>query len=64
MTPVISMSSTKAKAPPKFGGAFILLYHTHMDCVCCVCVVCVLCVVREICYIHHVYTYELGGNPS
>ncbi len=21
----------------KFGGAFILLYHTHMDCVCCMC---------------------------
>ena len=31
------MSSTKVKAPPKFGGAFILLYHTHMDCVCCMC---------------------------
>ncbi|EFL56298.1 hypothetical protein HMPREF9321_1599 [Veillonella atypica ACS-049-V-Sch6] len=37
---MISMSSTKAKAPPKFGGAFILLYHTHMDCV--LCVYCVL----------------------
>ena len=55
------MSSTKAKAPPKFGGAFILLYHTHMDCVCCVCIV---CCERDIFYIHHVYTYELGGNPS
>ena len=55
------MSSTKAKAPPKkFGGAFFLLYHTHMDCVCCVCIV---CCERDI-YIHHVYTYELGGNPS
>ena len=60
MTPVISVSSTKAKAPPKFGGAFILLYHTHMDCVCCVCIV---CCERDI-YIHHVYTYELGGTPS
>ena len=38
----------------KFGGAFILLYHTHMDCVCCVCIV---CCERDI-YIHHVYTYE------
>ena len=61
MTQFILLSSTKVKAPPKFGGAFILLYHTHMD---CVCVVCVLCVVREIFYIHHVYTYELGGSPS
>ena len=55
------MSSTKVKAPPKFGGAFILLYHTHMDCVCCVCIV---CCERDILYTSCIYTYELGGNPS
>lgn len=60
MTQFILLSSTKVKAPPKFGGAFFLLYHTHMDCVCCVCIV--YCE-RDI-YIHHVYTYELGGTPS
>ena len=63
MTQFILLSSTKVKAPPKFGGAFILLYHTHMDCVCCVCCVCIVCCERDI-YIHHVYTYELGGTPS
>ena len=58
---MIPMSSTKVKAPSKkFGGAFILLYHTHMEYVCCMCIV---CCERDI-YIHHVYTYELGGTPS
>lgn len=57
---MIPMSSTKVKAPPKIRWCFFLLYHTHMDCVCCVCIV---CCERDI-YIHHVYTYELGGNPS
>ena len=57
---MIPMSSTKAKAPPKIRWCFFLLYHTHMDFVCCVCIV---CCERDI-YIHHVYTYELGGNPS
>ena len=57
---MIPMSPTKVKAPPKIRWCFFLLYHTHMDCVCCVCIV---CCERDI-YIHHVYTYELGGNPS
>ena len=57
---MIPRSSTKVKAPPKIRWCFLLLYHTHMDCVCCVCIV---CCERDI-YIHHVYAYELGGNPS
>lgn len=57
---MIPMSPTKVKAPPKIRWCFFLLYHTHMDCVCCVCIV---CCERDI-YIHHVYTYELGGTPS
>ena len=57
---MIPMSPTKVKAPPKIRWCYFLLYHTHMDCVCCVCIV---CCERDI-YIHHVYTYELGGTPS
>ena len=54
------MSSTKAKAPPKkFGGAFFLLYHTHMDCVCCVCIV---CCERDM-YIHDVYILMNWEGP-
>jgi hypothetical protein len=56
---MIPMSSTKVKAPPNFRWCFYPpIPYTYG-----LCVVCVLCVVREI-YIHHVYTYELGGNPS
>ena len=43
----------------KFGGAFFS-YTIHIW---IVCVVCIVCCERDI-YIHHVYTYELGGTPS
>ena len=57
---MIPMSPTKVKAPPKIRWCFFSpIPYTYG-----LCVLCVLCVVREIFYIHHVYTYELGGNPS
>jgi len=59
MTQFILLSSTKVKAPPKFGGAFILLYHTHMDCVCCVCIV---CCERDILYTSCIYLW-IGREP-
>ena len=53
---MIPMSSTKVKAPPKIRWCFLSpIPYTYG--------LCVLCVVRDI-YIHHVYTYELGGTPS
>ena len=57
---MIPMSSTKVKAPP----ILVVLLFSYTIHIWIVCVVCVLCVEREIFYIHHVYTYELGGNPS
>ena len=58
---MIPMSSTKVKAPPKIRWCFLSpIPYTYGLCVCCVCIV---CCERDI-YIHHVYTYELGGTPS
>ena len=59
---MIPMSPTKVKAPPKIRWCFFSpIPYTYGLCV--LCVVCIVCCEREI-YIHHVYTYELGGNPS
>lgn len=57
---MIPMSSTKVKAPPKNSMVLFFSYTIHIW---IVCVVCIVCCERDI-YIHHVYTYELGGNPS
>ena len=58
---MIPMSSTKVKVPPKIRWCFFSpIPYTYGLCVCCVCIV---CCERDI-YIHHVYTYELGGTPS
>lgn len=56
---MIPMSSTKVKAPPKIRWCFFSpIPYTYG-----LCVVCIVCCERDI-YIHHVYTYELGGTPS
>ena len=56
---MIPMSSTKVKAPPNS----MVLFFSYTIHIWIVCVVCIVCCEREI-YIHHVYTYELGGTPS
>ena len=41
----------------------VVLFFSYTIHIWIVCVVCIVCCERDI-YIHHVYTYELGGNPS